>query len=268
MKKILTSLALLGVVSGAAYAQRTIDVEVRLYPPQTTDGTLIETLTNCSAADSFVFGYDIINHGPDNIVAGDSVFIQDPESETSSNVWYFVLSEGINVGDTANLYAGMSHYDMTNVLYTSDGTTIAPSDAPFADGEYVYAVIFDRLSGEDGVVATDPNDTNNIAGALITMEACTNGIGSLTGLEKSDLTIFPNPATSIVNVTYNFNATTSASIRISDITGRVVLSQDLGKQTPGAQQFSIDVNALNNGIYSIELITDQERAISKLTISK
>lgn len=267
MKKILTSLALLGVVSGAAYAQRTIDVEVLLYPPQTTEGTMIETITNCSAADSFLFGYDIVNHGPDNIVAGDSLFIQDPESQSSTNVWVFVVEEDINAGDTSTLYVAMSHYDMTNVLYTSDGENISPADAPFADGEYVYAVIFDRVSGADGDVE-DPVTENNIAGALITMQACTSGIGALTGLDKANLTIFPNPATNMVNVAYDFTTTTTAAIRISDVTGRVVLNQELGKQTPGAQQFSVDVNALNNGIYSIELVTENERAISKLTINK
>ena len=84
-------------------------------------------------------------------------------------------------------------------------------------------------------------------------------------LKRSTLTVYPNPASNQISFTNDFAASTTATVRITDVTGRTVKAIDLGKQNTGSRTFDIDINDLNNGMYYIELVTESNRSISKFT---
>lgn len=258
MKKILTSLALLGALTTGAYAQRVCDIETVYIAPVGSEESPYEI--NCT--DSFGYEYLFINHGPDALQSGDTFFYYSPWVP-DGYVNYIAIDTDVNAGDTVAHYGGNTHFDELERLW--DISSGEPIYKPFANGDYYFAILSAGFSA-DTTELNDSNDENREGGTSLTID-CPVGIFDIH--TKESLSIFPNPAaTSTVNVNYSFSATTPAAIRVTDITGRVVLNQDLGKQTPGTQQFSVDVSTLNNGIYTIELITDQQRAISKLTISK
>lgn len=239
MKKILTSLALLGALVTSSFAQRSVHLDV--IRTTSSDTVVIDSVNQVS----FITQFAVINTGPDSLIATDSLMGVSPYSS-----WYYIFDTTFPVGDT--------------IAFIPDTLNFAtgPETGDFDFCDSVWAV---STSATD--IITDPSPAPTCFNVYIWNR---NGVGidNLSSLTKTSLDIFPNPATSTVNIKYSFSATTPAAIRVTDITGRVVLNQDLGKQTPGAQQFSVDVSALNNGIYTIELITDQQRAISKLTISK
>ncbi len=58
----------------------------------------------------------------------------------------------------------------------------------------------------------------------------------------------------------------TATIRVSDITGRTVMLNETGKNSAGEHKFSVDVTALHAGTYFVELITEDKRGISKFTV--
>jgi hypothetical protein len=76
--------------------------------------------------------------------------------------------------------------------------------------------------------------------------ACTPcGIAnSLEQLEKITLNVFPNPATGTVNI----QSTQSGTVRILDLTGRIVKEE---KMEAGEHTLSLD--GLNTGLYFVQL---------------
>ncbi len=75
----------------------------------------------------------------------------------------------------------------------------------------------------------------------------------------SNLTIFPNPSSSIVTVNLD-NQAQVQSIKISDLNGRQYL---LDNQTEGNSIF-LDISVLNSGLYQIQIATDVGRYQSSL----
>jgi hypothetical protein len=253
MKRIYTTAALLGALVTGAFAQRHCDIELIAAAPANN------TTINCT--DSFTLGYFFINSGPDMVLTTDTMFVIDGEADGGS--WVFSLTANANVGDTVIAYVGQSHKNMTKTLINSAGTAFVT--APFANGTYKYPIIFNGF--KDTVAVKDTVEANDGVTPTFIIN-CTTGIDELTGgLPKSSLNIYPNPAATEVRMKYTF-ANESATVRVTDITGRVLLTKVYGKQSAGEKELSLDISSLQNGIFYIELITDTQRAINKLTIRK
>jgi len=260
MKKILTSLALIGFGSIGAFAQKHVDLQLTLIQPA-EDFTI-----SCEPADSTMIEFVVVNNGPDELTAGDTVYVRGPWNEEGYvSIFVFEDEEGnidtVGAGDTV-VHAGWNLHS-SEVLTLADPTSFDWVYAPFTGNqEYLFAF----LAGAFNETFTD-TVSNNDGGSVMITWCPSSSIQDQITLNKS-LSVFPNPAQDQVNVQFDFNETANTIIRISDITGRVVLDQDYGKQTPGIHSFSIDASSLNNGMYNVELIMNNRRAISKLTISK
>jgi hypothetical protein len=254
MKRFYTTAALLGTLVTGAFAQRHCDI--RLVAAAPADNTTI----NCT--DSFTLGYFFVNNGPDMVMTTDTMFVIDGEAAANSQ-WIFSITSNKGVGDTVIGYVGKSHKNMTTTLINSAGTAFV--NPPFANGAYLYPILFRGF--KDTLAAKDTALANNGATPKFNIN-CTTGIDELTGgLPKSSLNIYPNPAATEVRMKYTF-ANENATARVTDITGRVLLTKDYGKQTIGEKELSLDISSLQNGIYYIELIMDNRRAINKLTVRK
>jgi hypothetical protein len=254
MKRIYTTAALIGTLVTGAFAQRHCDI--RLVAAAPADNTTI----NCK--DSFTLGYIFVNNGPDMVMTTDTMFVIDGESAPNSQ-WTFAVTSNKAVGDTAIIYIGKSHKNMTQTLINAAGTAFV--NAPFANGSYLYPILFRGF--KDTLAVKDTALGNNGATPKFNIN-CTTGIDELTGgFPKSSLNIYPNPAATEVRMKYTF-ANENATVRITDIAGRVLLTKDYGKQSTGEKELSLDVSSLQNGIYYIELVSDNKRAINKLTIRK
>jgi hypothetical protein len=66
---------------------------------------------------------------------------------------------------------------------------------------------------------------------------------------------YPNPANESIFIRYSLQQATDARIELTDLQGRVVLTQDMGKQQPGVHTPSIDVSNLNSGMYFYRLVS-------------
>lgn len=76
--------------------------------------------------------------------------------------------------------------------------------------------------------------------------------------------VFPNPLTNTNEINIQFSKSISASINIYDLTGKVVLSDELVEKT--AKQ--IDVSSLNNGIYMLQIVAENSTATRKIVVMK
>jgi hypothetical protein len=81
-------------------------------------------------------------------------------------------------------------------------------------------------------------------------------------LEKSTVTIFPNPATTKVNVKIEANTRANNTIiTLYDLSGRVVY-QEAFKRNTGMVIKQLDISKLNPGFYTMEVVTDINDRIS------
>ncbi len=83
---------------------------------------------------------------------------------------------------------------------------------------------------------------------------------------KNKVSVFPNPVKSgIFHVKFQSNKVQDAEIHIFDMNGRKLFSEKLGENN---MQTSILVSELENGIYNLLIINNQERIYKKLVIMK
>lgn len=73
----------------------------------------------------------------------------------------------------------------------------------------------------------------------------------------SETIIYPNPATSILNIQTSLQ---NASLQIADLSGKVVLTKSLSNE----QHQSIDISTLSAGIYIINISSEKESIVKKL----
>ena len=101
-----------------------------------------------------------------------------------------------------------------------------------------------------------------IGGALIPLPKVT-GIDENTSIDG--LNIYPNPATSEAFVEFNLAKNEKTSIRLIDLSGKIISQNELGGIV-GNQRFAINTSGLSRGLYLVEVITNTGRTTKKLSI--
>jgi hypothetical protein len=143
-----------------------------------------------------------------------------------------------------------------------------PPHDVFQNGkEYAYFMYIYGL-GEDATTER-PNDgdrCNNLAAHRVIWDGDGTGIKKavFAPKEKVSLNVYPNPATDNLKFSYNYQKGVDVTVVVRDAVGRVVMTQDYGKMI-GSQDFIVNVSSLNPGLYTIEMGTSYESAISKFS---
>jgi subtilisin-like proprotein convertase family protein len=83
---------------------------------------------------------------------------------------------------------------------------------------------------------------------------------------KNDfLKLYPNPTTNLVNIIYNVNTSDNFIIEVIDLQGKIIFSKDLINKNG---QLQVDVSKLSDGIYFVNLKTNNNIKTVKLIVSK
>ena len=77
--------------------------------------------------------------------------------------------------------------------------------------------------------------------------------------------LFPNPTSSTVNVSFNLTNNSDVSFNIYNKVGMLIRTEKRS-MTAGKQEAEIDVKMLANGIYLFELITENQKSVSKFNV--
>ena len=85
--------------------------------------------------------------------------------------------------------------------------------------------------------------------------------------EVNELMLFPNPTNGEVNVIFNSSVTEEASVRIFDMVGKTVLTQNVALNQDN-NKFSFDLSNMTKGIYFLELNTSAGRIVKKIVLEK
>ena len=94
-----------------------------------------------------------------------------------------------------------------------------------------------------------------------------------TDIEKvnpqvSEMLVYPSPATSVSNVEFTLTENSSVSIEMINAIGQVVSTQQLGNMSVGKQKTELNVSALSEGLYFVNVITNNNRIIRKISVEK
>ncbi len=79
------------------------------------------------------------------------------------------------------------------------------------------------------------------------------------------MTVFPNPSKGEMTVTLNTPEATSASLKVLDVNGRLVFSQQLSGFDGNFQQ-DLDLGEMTPGIYFLQVVTSDEQFARKLIV--
>ena len=93
-----------------------------------------------------------------------------------------------------------------------------------------------------------------------------------TGLSElktvSSLNIYPNPANTSANVSFELNNETDVNIVVSDLTGKIIYSNKLGNMNSGSHNVTINTDTLSNGIYVVNFEANGSTTSQKLVVKK
>jgi hypothetical protein len=184
----------------------------------------------------------ITNMGPGAIAAGDTVLYADPYIQQGSAY--------VKVGYTKNV---------NDTILLTKSVTLTTSNT---NGPRSYCVLAAMRNGSTITPDSIYTKCNNITIAGGTSQ----GIASeqLNEVVKATtLKVYPNPAASVANLDFAAQNNSDVVVRVYDITGREVLSNNFGKAYQGQTGYQINVGSLTKGIYMVEMRQDGVKSVGR-----
>ncbi|MES2588457.1 MAG: T9SS type A sorting domain-containing protein [Bacteroidota bacterium] len=118
--------------------------------------------------------------------------------------------------------------------------------------------------------------TNGDYSVAVTINGCT-AISACTTISNaginenaafSSFSVYPNPAAENVAIDYALKNESKVNVSISDLSGKVVYTSNLGSKTAGSHNLSVNTTSFANGIYVVNFTTTNGIITEKLVIRK
>lgn len=243
-------------MASGAFAQRTIDwaVDDVTSPTQLNSNQSNQTPIMVNAVMKLVSG--------DSAFIGDTIGYQLVIRQTNdvvvvalpnASVYVTTLKKNMGVGDTVHLNVNLT----LNVGITSS------QNIKFQ----VYSILFNRDSRNAINNEVAPGNANNLNSKTITWWNKQGWGVSVANVSISDLVdVYPNPATDAVTIDWNVTSGNNMrNVKVYDINGRLVLEQSA---TSDVFTQSLDIQALEAGMYMVEVSNGEFTSTQKLQILK
>ena len=95
----------------------------------------------------------------------------------------------------------------------------------------------------------------------------TNGPMSISKNELNSLfSVYPNPTNGEINVALNLNSSSDATIKVLDVVGKTISVKTLSNVSNTV--YNIDLSAVAEGMYFIEVATPTEKSVKKINVIK
>jgi hypothetical protein len=187
------------------------------------------------------------------------------------------------------IYAEVRIWDGTDFVYVEESNayaltasdlgglvTLTLQDVVNCQMDETYFIGVGHYGGEVWIMTAQVSDGvviyNDGAASQQNSLFIVRGVEVATGIEENaavtELSAYPNPASEMVTVKYGINTTANVSLVITDITGKVVASNDYGVQNQGNYSVKIDTENMSNGVYFYTLNVNGVTSTEKLTITK
>ncbi|MBQ0112961.1 MAG: T9SS type A sorting domain-containing protein [Bacteroidales bacterium] len=84
--------------------------------------------------------------------------------------------------------------------------------------------------------------------------------------DLTSLSVYPNPAVDNTTISYTLDNATTVVFNMYDINGRLISTQDNGREARGAHTQMLDIRGMNAGVYMIQMVTDSATRTAKLIV--
>ncbi len=98
--------------------------------------------------------------------------------------------------------------------------------------------------------------------ARLVFDASLNTVENTTLAEVSE--IYPNPTTGEAKISYNLDNASNVSVKVVDITGKVVYTVANENKAAGKHTLNIDATSFNSGVYYVTISTNESQVTKKL----
>ncbi|MBK6642063.1 MAG: VCBS repeat-containing protein [Bacteroidetes bacterium] len=88
----------------------------------------------------------------------------------------------------------------------------------------------------------------------------TTGIGAIN--TNDGILVYPNPAS--YEVTVEFAEATVATVELTDLSGRVIKTQNIALSTPGTAK--LDLTGIAKGSYQLRILSDKSESVKRITV--
>ena len=158
-----------------------------------------------------------------------------------------------------SLVVGQNIITMTAFDFTRYGTSSKVDSAHIQ-----HVSLFFRNSYDDN---QSPATTPSVSGTYVIDYIHVGDVSSLVTSSKpaaieSSLEYYPNPASDVLNVKYNYNE--SSKVVLSDMTGNVVRTETVAA---GVTAVTIDTKNIQSGIYLLSIVTKEGTVAKKVVLS-
>ena len=257
MKRIYLLMILFVAFVGSAIAQRNVDLTIKHYYSASSTVALMKNGDKLliNGSNPYYFAWNIKNNGPDSTMLQDTIRIKTPWTT-------FVAFAGVTF--TKHLKMG----DSINITPQTNPVTLNPGSGITKSGPVMYdwcdSVSIKHQSTNTSTV-TDPGVPNNRTCNNVEVNYWLTGINGEVLDNTQAFLLYPNPATSKLNITYNFGNNNKSSVKVIDVTGRIVYTQDLGNMS-GVQDVQVNMPEMNTGLYILQLASGEKTMTQRFHI--
>lgn len=182
--------------------------------------------------------------------------------------------KNINGNDVLKLQVSNNCGKNWNTLWTKKGSALAtnqlqsntafmPTQSDFI--EYHAIVPFYNQAIFRFVFIADANAPgNNIYIDQIQIKDLTVGLKEIN--EEVGLFVYPNPSNEIFHINYSSKTENKVKLEITDITGRLMLSSNIGTVSAGDQKFEVNTSLLPNGVYLLNIHLNESSSVRKIVV--
>ena len=114
------------------------------------------------------------------------------------------------------------------------------------------------------VEGKNPYCTDTLGYAEITVTVLPNSVNEYS-FTAGNVRMYPNPATDVVNLDFDLEEENVIDIRIHDLNGRIVQSDNV--HLSGKSQHQLDVSSMKDGIYFVLVSKGREQVVFRVVVS-
>ncbi len=139
---------------------------------------------------------------------------------------------------------------------------VAPSGGDATFYAIANAVNGNNNTGGDFVIS--PVSMNLVAAPVPPPDTNTVGIKENTFVPVTGVSVYPNPASSLTNISYYSKTSSLITVELIDIKGVLVKQLYKQEETPGQHSQLLNIAGIESGVYFIRLLSDNKKVSQKL----
>lgn len=238
------------------------------------------TLTNLQYPENQIIHSGSPNTHTSSYVSTNTVSVPYPIGQLSAGVYYadvFKVTEsftnyffsGYTVEDVWPVLSSTVGYSLANPITDDAWQNFSSTISGISDAVTAYTYAY-HITGAIGGGSVDywiPADTNNIhtAYSIHIYDPYETAVRDITSVSKGgEFVLYPNPTSDLIHIEYSVATSSDVHLQITDITGKVVMTENYGNQIPGSYQNTLYLSQLSQGLYICNMVIGNEHFERKL----